>query len=67
MHFLLRGPFGDFEQKSCWIQLLSFCHYLLLSNFSIYFTCLNWIVTPITLYFFQIKYKYEIITNVYMW
>ena len=64
MHFLLRGPFGDVELKTCWLQLLSFRHYLLLSKFSIYFTCLNLIVTPITLYLFWSKYKYEIITNV---
>ena len=51
MHFLLKGPFGDVEQKTCWLQLLSACLYLLLSKFSNYFTCLNLIVTPITLYF----------------
>ena len=22
MHFLLKGPFGDFEQKTWWLQLL---------------------------------------------
>ena len=66
MNFLLRGPFGDVEQKTCWLQLLSFCHYLLLSKFRIYFTCLNLIVTPITLYPLWSKYKYEIITNVQM-
>ena len=38
MHFLLRGPFSDFEQKTCRLQLLSFCQYLLLSKFSISFT-----------------------------
>ena len=49
MHFLLKGPF---QQKPCWLQLLSFCRYLWLSMFSIYFTCLNWIAAPIPLYFF---------------
>ena len=52
MHFLLRSPFSDVQQKTCWLQLLSFCGYLLLSKFSIYFTSLNLIFTPITLYFF---------------
>ena len=41
MHFLLRGPFSEVEQKTSWLKLLSFCHYLLLSKFSIYFTWLN--------------------------
>ena len=30
MHVLLKGPFGDFEQKTLWLQLLSFviiCYY----------------------------------------
>ena len=40
MHFWLKGPFADFEQKTWWLQLLNFCLYLLLSKFSIYFTCL---------------------------
>ena len=44
MHFLLRGPFSDVVQKTCWLQLPSFCDYLLLSKFSIYFTCLNLIL-----------------------
>ena len=39
IHFLLKDPFGDFEQKTWWLQLLSFCLYVLLSNLhSIAFT-----------------------------
>ena len=52
MHFLLRGPFGDVKKKTCWLQLLSFCLYFLLSKSGIYFAYLNLIFTPLTLYFF---------------
>ena len=38
MYFLLSG---SFEQKTCWLQLLSFCYYLKLPKFSIYFICLK--------------------------
>ena len=43
MHFFLKGSFGDFEQKTWWLQLLSFCHYLFLCMLTftfngIYFT-----------------------------
>ena len=31
MHLLLKYPFGEFKQKTWWLQLLSFCHHLLLS------------------------------------
>ena len=58
---MLRGPFRDVEQKTCRLHLLNFCHYLLLSKFSIYFNCLNKIAMPKTPYFFYVKYKYEII------
>ena len=52
MDFLLRDPFSDVEQKTWCLQLLSFCHDLLLSKFSIYFIHLDLIFTPIALYIF---------------
>ena len=49
------------RKKPAGYNLLSFCHYLLLSKFSIYFTRLNLIFTPITLYFFRLNINMQLL------